>query len=309
MVRFPLYDIDNQKFEDLVVQMCRVILGEGTESFAPGRDGGRDGRFAGTANCFPSRNSPASGRFIIQAKWTSAPTASCSDSAFRRVIELEFPKIIALKSDGELDNYLLFTNRRKTAGAGVELENFIKMKTGVQHVWIRGQEDIDKFLVTNNNVVRALSLDSLRSPFRINPEDIVEVIEAFHLNSSSISNAFDSMHNFAQFQGLRKKNKANGLSKELFEHIKSRSMPRFAEISAFLENSRNIKLKNYYHDAANEFQMQITKHRARVDTFDEVFEHLYEQIVTPSGHLREKKRLLSLFMHYMYCNCDIGRSA
>ena len=73
---YPLHDLSDDEFETLVNKVCMMQLGMGVVSFAAGKDGGRDGKFEGTAQRFPSEASPLSGKFIIQAKWTSNPAAS-----------------------------------------------------------------------------------------------------------------------------------------------------------------------------------------------------------------------------------------
>lgn len=92
-MRFSFHNLDDQEFENLVGQIFMEILGMGTVVFTKGRDGGRDGRFSGTANNFPSKNSPAIGKFIIQARHTANPYASCSDSSFETIIKNEIPRI------------------------------------------------------------------------------------------------------------------------------------------------------------------------------------------------------------------------
>ena len=89
-MRFSFHNLDYQEFEGLVGQICMEILGMGTVVFTKGRDGGRDGKFTGIANNFPSKNSPANGKFIIQAKHTANPYASCSDSSFETIIKKKF---------------------------------------------------------------------------------------------------------------------------------------------------------------------------------------------------------------------------
>ncbi|MCP4657140.1 MAG: restriction endonuclease, partial [bacterium] len=67
---FLLHTLSSEDFEGLVVQICHRILGTGTFRFSSGPDGGRDGRFEGTASSFPSPAEPWSGGFVIQAKHT-----------------------------------------------------------------------------------------------------------------------------------------------------------------------------------------------------------------------------------------------
>ena len=57
---YRLYELHDDEFERLVVRICVRWLGEGVTPFAPGKDGGRDGKFHGRANCFPSVAEPLS---------------------------------------------------------------------------------------------------------------------------------------------------------------------------------------------------------------------------------------------------------
>ena len=48
---YRLYELSNDEFEQLVVQICVRRLGPGGPLFAPGKDHGRDGKFSRKANC------------------------------------------------------------------------------------------------------------------------------------------------------------------------------------------------------------------------------------------------------------------
>ena len=95
-------------------QVCIKVLGEGFVNFASGKDEGKDGKFEGKANSFPSQNKPYEGKFIIQAKHTTNPIASCSDSQFNKLLNEEIPKIKNLNEKGELEHYFILTNRKIT---------------------------------------------------------------------------------------------------------------------------------------------------------------------------------------------------
>lgn len=64
------HDIHDTEFEKLVLLICKEILGQGVQGFTKGADGGKDGKFIGTANLYPSQASPWNGHTIIQAKHT-----------------------------------------------------------------------------------------------------------------------------------------------------------------------------------------------------------------------------------------------
>lgn len=310
MPRFPLHDLSDTEFERLVVLICRELMGIGITSFAPGRDGGKDAKFEGTATDFPSTTAPAKGKFIVQTKHTSSPVASCSDYDFETtLIDKEIPKIQRMFEEGSLTHYLIFTNRRKTGGAEDRIPERIKSATGVEHVWLRGLEDIERELLLHPRIAKAAGLDKLRSPIQFVPEDVRDVILALHDHRKSLTSAFDSEHDFRDYPGLPAKNEINGLTAAYDAYIKESSMPFFPEIEKFLKNPRNESLKEQYHTVANELQGQLIVHRDRFVTFDEVLETLYNlsHERCPEIQSAPARRLVKIVIHYMYVNCEIGR--
>jgi len=311
MPRFPIHQLHDTEFENLVTLICHHILGAGVTSFAPGPDGGKDAKFEGTAVSFPSTADPASGKFIIQAKHTSNPVASCSDYDFETKIvgKEEIPKIKRQFDEGRLTHYLIFTNRRKTGGAEDRIPDRIKTETGVQHVWLRGLEDIERDLLHYPDIVKLSGLGKLRSSIQFVPDDIRDVIVAFHKHRGVIATAFDSQYDFRDYPGLPRKNEINGLTDTYFnEYILADSEPRFPEIRRFLQNPRNWEFAEQYHATANELKGQIITHREQFITFDEALEHVYQLMHERSPELQSAPRriLTKVFIHYMYVNCDIG---
>lgn len=312
MSQHPLHLLNDSEFEDLVTLICRRILGVGTTSFSPGPDGGKDAKFEGTANCFPSDTAPATGKFIIQAKHTTNPVASCSDNNFESnqtsVVNEEIPKIKRQFEKGDLTHYLLFTNRRKTGGAEARIPKHIKNETGVENVWLFGLKDIGDQLLDYPDIIKQAGLDKLRSPIQFTPDDIRDVIVAFHTHRKEISTAFDSQHDFKDYPGIKKKNEINGLTDGYYRYILDDSVSRFSEIQHFLKNSRNWRFADQYHAVADELKGQIITHRDKFMTFDEALEHVFQLMYERSPELQSAahRRLTKIFVHYMYWDCDIG---
>jgi len=304
---YRLYELNDDEFEKLVVQICVRWLGVGVTPFAPGKDGGRDGKFHGKANCFPSSKQPIEGHCVLQAKHVAAPNKSCSDRDFGRLLKNEHPKIRALVKDGICDHYIVFTNRKLTGGADKTLiESLKKLKVASAH--IVGTERLhlalDDYADIRNNLPNKGDL----APFRFEPDDLVEVIGALHdYTSSATDSGFDSARDFDAVKIRDHKNKVNGLSADYFQQIVvNGSMPHFPRIEEFLKNPRNKELAALYHDAADELKQKILSNRSKFSTFDDVFAFMYEQIQTKRAALRGKRRLITILLHYMYFNCDIG---
>jgi hypothetical protein len=302
---YPLHDLDDAEFEDLTCRICQKILGLGTISFTKGKDGGRDGRFHGTAQAFPSTGSPVSGKVIVQAKHTSNPSAACSDTDFTRAINGEVPKITALVASGELEYYLVFTNRRMTPGAENNFRTTIMAIDGVKDTWLIATDNIRQYLDDHPHVWLSMGLPRNEAPFRFQPGDLNEVITAFHTTIQDRESPFHSAENFT-FVDKKKKNAINKLTDQYYAYMQRESLPHFAKIEAFLEDPRNVAIKDLYHDAADELKQKIITYRNDFTTFDDVLTNVFDLIVSNNNIIKGKKQLVRLFLHYMYFDCDIG---
>lgn len=311
MARFPYHRLPSEySFQDLVWDICRVVLGEGVEKFSRGKDGGRDGRFSGKANRFPSEASPLSGAFIVQVKWTEDESASFSDKAFIRLLmKEETPKAKKLCQGGELDHWIVVSNRKKQAISATSLQQDLLTAVGCKTVHLRGTEELDGWLSQLPDVVKAHDLDGLLIPFRVDPLELRDVIETLYANRQQALAGDASRWDYAGYAGIELKNKINNLTEPYFKaSIRDKSEPYFAAIKSFLENPRNGQLAERYHEAASEIQAKAMAHRSRFATFDLVIEHVCDHIsaVIPQPG---KKRVLRVLLHYMYANCDVGQKS
>lgn len=312
MSHFPLHDLSEAEFETLVVAICRELLGVSTTGFASGPDRGKDGIFEGTANRFPSDQEPASGKFVIQAKHVQSPVASCSDSAFKKtLLDKELPKVKRLFDQGELTHYLLFTNRKRTAGANDHFKQRAREETGLDDAWLLGLDFIERELRSYPQIVRNAGLDRFRAPIEFTPDDYRDIIEGLFNHREQFESSFDSEHDFKEFPGFAKKNQLNGIGQDYAEHIRDDSMPHFSGIERFLKNPRNQSLKEKYHVVANELKEQLIIHSDRFDSFEHALGHIPWLIQERSPELQvfAKRRLLKIMIHYMYVDCEIGKKS
>jgi hypothetical protein len=303
--------LDDSTFEDLVNTICQKILGTGVISFSPGKDGGRDGKFIGTAQSFPDNINPWSGKFIIQAKWSGDPYASCSDSDFEKIVKDEILKIKKLKDTGDIDYYLLFTNRKYTGVKGEQLLKKIVAETGVENSVIIGKETINNNLNQHKEIVRLYRLDLHHIPFDFSDEEIKNIILAFKQQLPSIENDIKAevdriKHDFA-FIDKKEKNKKNRLGEEYFQNeIAAKSLMDFEKIERFLALPQNEELKDYYFDVVSELSNLITIKRDNFDAFEEIFLFIYKMVCDGSNELKGTKRHVTTLLHYMYFECLIG---
>lgn len=304
---YRLYELSDTEFEGLVVRICVRWLGQGVTPFAPGRDGGRDAKFHGTATCFPSANAPHTGHFVVQAKHVSERDRSCSDRDFAKLLKGEHTQVKRLSGEGLCDHYLVFTNRKLTGGADEKLIKEL-LGLGPKNAHLIGVERCHLALDDYPDIQATLPNRDDKMPFRFNPDELKEVIGALHAYvADGTERAFDSAVDFEKVRLRNEKNTINGLSETYYrEIIIADSMPHFEKVEAFLKNPRNDKLAALYHDAADELKQKILVNRSEFPTFDSVFAFLYEEIQKERSALKGKRRMISVLLHYMYCNCDIG---
>jgi len=310
-MNYRLENTSEDDFERLVNMICHEILGCGTIEFAKGKDGGRDGRFTGTANKFPSESKPWTGKFIIQAKHSQNPIASSSDSDFQwQIKQKEIPKLKKLKVKNEIDNYLLFTNRKHTGIKGIELVEVIKQELGIENVEIIGIEVINRYLTIYKHIVKELNLNRNTLAFEFTDSDLKDLVTEFTKEIKIVKDDLITIiNNLKQdFKYIEKdeKNIKNKLSKEYYDSIiKGSSLSHFVKIEEFLQNPINEELSNLYQDLCFELNNLIFVKRADYDEFEEIFVQIYN-IVCQRNEKLKNKRFIYVFLHYMYFNCDIG---
>jgi hypothetical protein len=313
-MKYRLDLLSPDEFEELVNRICQKLLGQGVESFSKGRDGGIDGRFEGTANQYPSIQSPWSGIFIIQAKHTTILNSSFSDRDVfgnkSSLVNQEIEKIQKLELKETLNNYLLFSNRKLSAGKSQPIIKSIKENTTVNNVAIFGIEMIEGYLKQYIEIAKEFDLSQYSMPFEFYDKDIRDVIKIFHEQEVVFKNKPKLKETDFFRPGIEEKNSINNLSKHYFENnIRRQSQKYFTQIDQFLKNPRNVKFAMYYANTVIELNNAIEIKRDTFESFQEVFGYVYQYIFEKNEQeLRNYRRLIYVFLHFMYYNCDIGRS-
>lgn len=302
--------LNESQFENLVNRVCQNILGIGMISFSAGKDGGRDGKFTGTASKYPSEIDSWKGKFIIQAKHTANPIASCSDSDFKKTIGIEIEKVKTLKIEGDIDCYMIFTNRKYSGIEGERLVRKINDETGLENVVIVGKETLnDLYINPNKQIIREFQLDLHHIPFDFSEEEIKDIILEFHSEFPKIKTSLEMEVNRIQFDfdriKIEEKNKKNELGKDYYENeILNHSLQDFEKIESFLGDPRNEEYKEQYFDTASELRNLIQVKRANFATFEEIFIFIFKQI-SDGNNVKGKRHIFTL-LHYMYYECLIG---
>ena len=303
---FPLYDLNDQDFEKLVILICERILGIGTINFSTGPDGGRDGKFTGKAQNFPSKTSPWEGKFIIQAKHTEKPYARCSDSDFKKILNDEVnQRLKNLIENNELDYYLLFTNRRLSGITDAKITDFIESNLDIENCLI-GDEKIQLWLKEYPEIAKALDLNKLFIPFEFYEKDLKEIIVNFSEMKEQLKETVKRKQDQFKFVDKTRKNELNKLGKEYFDFMKRNSLAYFHKIKTFLKDPVNQRYKNYYDNTISDLQGKIVIKRSEFFAFEELLETLFDYIFENSTELKDRRKLIRVFLHYMYWICDIG---
>ena len=301
-MKYPLENLTDNEFETLVALICSEILGTGTIVFSDGKDGGRDAEFKGTANNFPSKSKPWSGKIIIQAKHTNRNNASCSESDFQSILKTSvIPAIQKLKKKNEIDYYLLFTNRKLSGVQHPKIEDIFDTKTGIENRVI-GLEQIELWITSHPSIAKKLNLNKLLLPLNFDENDLRLIVNSF----SKLDKKKGELSKIPENRDIENKNKLNALSKEYFDNVIKKNLIYFGQIRAFLTDSINKEYLDKYENTIDDINAKIIVHRTDFEKFEMILEFLYDFIVENNTELKNKRRLVRLFLHYMYYNCDIG---
>jgi hypothetical protein len=311
-VGYPFEDLDDSAFERIVVQCMRKLFGAGVQGFAAGRDSGRDARFQGTAERFPSAASPWSGLTVGQAKHTNAINAHYSEASFSStapssVLSEEIERLKKLKAAGELDFYILFSNRRLGGTTGPQLELRLAIEVGLdkKNVHFVGVERLDELLHEFGDILRLANIDPVDNPLLPSSQDLAEVILAI---AAELAPAQAEPHPTERMP-YAEKNELNAMSEDFANELNKRCLGYTRKIEDFLAAPENAEIVARYEAAVEDFQLKIIAKRADYQSFDDVFNYLVETLVKRDPVLagRGRARLVRIMLFYMYWHCDIGK--
>lgn len=316
-MKYAYEDLGDDQFETLTVCICQKLFGISVQGFAKGKDGGRDAKFTGTAEIFPSKNSPWQGITVIQAKHTNAFNKHFSESDFfcrditkkNNVIAKEIPRIKNLIAQKQLDNYLLFSNRKLTGNAETEIVNFIAENCGLNasNIKLIDVESIELYMKHFPEIESIANIDPLDSPLIFSPDELSQVVSVLGAQINSITGEFQDDLPEPRVS-YETKNKYNKMTKEYAERLRKNYLSSTLQIKEFLEHPANGAILQKYESAADDFEMKIVSKRKEFKEFDHVMEYLKDVLFKRDFILRNNKRLTKTILFYMYWNCDIGKT-
>lgn len=313
-MKYAYEDLNEDQFEQLVVLLCKRLLGMGVQGFAKGVDGGRDAKFVGTAELLPSKAAQWNGTVIAQAKHTNGYNRSFSEGDFfspkseNTVIGKELPRIKKLREAKQLDHYMLFANRRLTGNTESDIRAHLSVKCGLPEasIMLCGLESLESWLKDFPDVPGIANLDPVDSPLIVSPDDLSEVVQSFARHMDGAAATFDAPP--TPRTPYEKKNDINKMSSEYAKGLRKRYLKETAQVKIFLAAPENEELLRMYDSVVEEFQFKIISKRKDYQSFDEVMEHLLELLFARDPLLRANKKLTRVMLFYMYWNCDIGVS-
>lgn len=310
-VGYPYEDLYEQQFEDLVVECMRKLFGIGVQSFAPGKDGGRDARFNGTADRFPSEAAPWTGQTVGQAKHTLATNAHYGEAKFSNdtpssTVVVEAKRVKKLVEAGEVDGYIFFTNRRLGGTTEQKVRKLFAKHSGLSEdrIHLCGVEMLDDLIYRYPDIPELAGLKPLDGPLLIGSKDIAEVIIAIAEILSTTPAATDSP--VVDRISYDDKNVANNMSPEFAKHLEKQYLSYSAQIGAFLADPGNTEFLNHYNAAVDDFQIKVIEKRADFESFDALFNHLTELLIQRDTMLSKERKLTRAMLFFMYWNCDLG---
>jgi hypothetical protein len=199
-MKYAYENLGDEQFETLIIFLCQRLLGIAVQGFSKGKDGGRDAKFVGTAELHPSKASPWRGTTIIQAKHTNGYNKNFSETDFYNpkpdkvsILSEEIPRIKKLRDGKELDNYMLFANRRLAGNAESVIVAYISDKTGVPKpsIYLCGLEQLETWMKTFPDVATNAKLELVDSPLIVSPDELAEVVQAFAEHKATIDAVLD----------------------------------------------------------------------------------------------------------------------
>lgn len=312
-MKYDYEDLSPGQFEALIVALCQKLFGIGVQGFAEGPDGGRDAKFVGTAERHPSTASPWTGTTVIQAKHTNGFNMTFGDPDFfsetgtTATLNKETSRIKKLRDAKQIDNYMLFSNRRLPANAEAKILQYIAKEVGMplSSLYLCGTEQLEMWMKAFPDAARVASLNPIDCPLLITPDDLANIIEALSEKTVDINAILDDPP--SPRISYADKNKGNKTDPVYAKLLRKRYLKDVAQIYSFLSAPENINIMRLYEASADEIEFKIVANRTAGQEFGKVMEYIADLLFARDPILSRNKRLTRSLLFYMYWNCDIGK--
>ena len=221
----------------------------------------------------------------------------------------EVPRVKKLREAGQLDHYMLFSNRKLAGNADQTITSYLAKATGLPEssIYLCGVEQLESWLKQFPEAAKLANLDLVDSPLIVSPDELAEVVEAFAAHSALITETIDAPPEARTPYEV--KNVLNQMTPEYAKLLRRRYLKDTAQIRAFLSAPENQHILKAYETAVDEFELKIIAKRTDYQSFDAVINYLVDLLFDRDPVLRQHKRLTRAVVFYMYWNCDIGLGA
>lgn len=147
--RYNLHRLGWVAFEDFCMQIMRVVLGETSQRFRPGKDGGRDGWYRGKAAGKLVDQNGISGAVIVQCKHTSKTHEPLGVADLKKELE----KLQRLAAETPC-HYIVMTNRQVSAPAEAEIRTAAEAIAGVRSCLVLGETWVEDTVDAHPRLLR-----------------------------------------------------------------------------------------------------------------------------------------------------------
>jgi len=311
-MRIKYYNLSDAQYQNLVCCLCKKILGPSTQTYSPGRDDGKDASFTGTAKCFPTWT----GKIIVQAKHTRGIVAKFSDPKFysekskSSVLALELPKIKSLVEKGDLDYYMLFSNRTISGEIDIPIKKYISKNTGipVDNIYLCGNDDMEHWLKMYPEVEVWAEIKPGDFPLTVPATELAEVILRLEKNKEAVLNDEKKREDTPAIPvrtPFPEKVILNTMSDGYANLIKD-EIKNFRDIEIFLQSDDESRER--YDSVVTELNAKIVSKRRDFEEFNEIIEYIYDLYIDQDIDLKKNKSTLRQLLYYMFWFCDIGEN-
>jgi len=207
-----------------------------------------------------------------------------STTAAKSVVTGEIININALRAADELNHYMLFSNRKLTAGADFAIRKHLSEQCHLEKssIFLVGNEQMELYIKLHPQIPTMANLNSIDAPLIVNVDDLSSVIESLVEQKDSFKDVADDPP--TPRLSYESKNLINQMSADYAALIRKNYLSETPQIRTFLSLPENAHLLKKYEDVVDEFQMKIIAHRKNYQSFDLVMNYLLD----------------------LYWNCDIG---
>lgn len=173
-----------------------------------------------------------------------------------------------------------------------------QQQSGSGNLQVNGNASTYNYNLSNNPTLDVLDFFE---------EDIKDIIIFFSDNIDTINITDAYLKDFSKVD-LTIKNTLNNLSSEYFESIiVDNDMKNFTKIDSFLSDFRNKKYLTMYDMTARDLKIKIATYNNLFLSFEQIFDNIFNKLIEKQREqIKNHRHYICTFLHYMYCNCDIG---